>query len=115
MSAVALFWPCGPPALTMLGSWNGLSHVRFAGSGTHTLAGRPSAPGYVPKYVSKDRFSCMITTTCLILWMPVAPAGFVAGLVEPGPAPRPAVPVPTPEREHATPTRLRRTIPGTTR
>src|SRR6185436_17331034 len=28
----------------------------------------PSAPGYVPKYESKDRFSCITTTTCLIFW-----------------------------------------------
>jgi mannose-6-phosphate isomerase-like protein (cupin superfamily) len=30
----------------------------------------PSAPGYVPKYESNDRFSCMITITCRILRMP---------------------------------------------
>src|SRR5579871_3264686 len=30
-------------------------------------AGIPSAPGKVPKYVSNERFSCMITTTCWIL------------------------------------------------
>jgi hypothetical protein len=28
----------------------------------------------VPKYWSKERFSCMITTTCLILWIPLAAA-----------------------------------------
>jgi hypothetical protein len=28
------------------------------------------APGQLPKYESKDRFSCMITMTCLNLWMP---------------------------------------------
>jgi hypothetical protein len=44
-------------------------------SGTQTVGtpfriGIPSAPGYVPKYESNDRFSCMTTTTCLILWMP---------------------------------------------
>src|SRR5262245_66649328 len=32
----------------------------------------PSTPGYVPKYESNDRFSCMITTTWSILWLPVA-------------------------------------------
>src|SRR5690242_13358367 len=41
--------------------------------------GRPSAPGYVPKNWSKERFSIMITTTCWILWIPVtAAAGFDA-------------------------------------
>jgi len=45
----------------------------------------PSAPGYVPKYVSNDRFSCMITTTCLMTWMPEsrAPALVVVGVTEP--------------------------------
>src|SRR5215469_2257478 len=57
------------------------------GSGTQTvnwpfLAGIPSAPGYVPKYESNDRFSCMMITTCRILWMPGS-----AELLEPdGPA-----------------------------
>jgi hypothetical protein len=32
--------------------------------------GMPSAPGKVPKYESKDRFSCWITITCWILWIP---------------------------------------------
>ena len=40
--------------------------------GTQTVGcpfciGIPSAPGYVPKYVSNDRFSCMITSTCWIV------------------------------------------------
>src|SRR5450759_2104673 len=34
----------------------------------------PFAPGNVPKYESNDRFSCMMTTTCWILWMPAAAA-----------------------------------------
>src|SRR5438132_96938 len=42
--------------------------------------GMPSAPGNVPKYESNDRFSCMIITTCLILWIPVAA---VDALVDP--------------------------------
>ena len=48
-------------------------------------AGMPSAPGYVPKYVSNDRFSCMITTTCLMTWMsaPRAPALVVVGVTAP--------------------------------
>ena len=46
------------------------------GSGTQVVkfpprrSGSPSAPGNVPKYESNDRFSCMITTTCLIRWIP---------------------------------------------
>ena len=28
--------------------------------------GNPSAPGYVPKYESNERFSCMMITMCLI-------------------------------------------------
>ena len=45
------------------------------GSGTQTAGapffiGIPSAPGKVPKKESKERFSCMITTTCLIVWIP---------------------------------------------
>src|SRR5438046_9062374 len=31
--------------------------------------GIPSAPGKVPKYESNDRFSCMITMTCLMEWI----------------------------------------------
>src|SRR3954454_14285075 len=42
------------------------------GSGTHTPAGIPFAPGYVPKYESNERFSCMIITTCWMLWIPSA-------------------------------------------
>jgi len=44
----------------------------------------------VPKYVSNDRFSCMITMTCAILWMPTGAApgadtpGPAAGELEPG-------------------------------
>jgi len=38
--------------------------------GAPFVMGMPSAPGYVPKYESNERFSCMITTTCWILWMP---------------------------------------------
>src|SRR5215475_5220507 len=70
MSAVALDCPCGPPPLTSAVSWNGRWQPP-AGSRTQTVGtppaiGIPSAPGYVPKYESNDRFSCMITTMCLI-------------------------------------------------
>ena len=44
------------------------------------LIGIPSTPGYVPKYVSNDRFSCITTITCLILWMPVAEIAVPPGL-----------------------------------
>src|SRR5689334_21365424 len=56
-------------------------HWLVAGSLTHAVGvplfiGMPSAPGYVPKYESNDRFSCWITMMCLILWMsPGADAG----------------------------------------
>jgi hypothetical protein len=33
----------------------------------------------VPKYESNERFSCMITTTCWILWIPVSPGGVRRG------------------------------------
>src|SRR5437867_7494108 len=78
---------CGPPALTGEVSWNGRTHRRVTGSGSLTIGtppfiGMPSAPGYVPKYESKDRFSCMITITCLIVWMPrwlTGPSGLGRG------------------------------------
>ena len=38
------------------------------------IIGIPFAPEYVPKYESNERFSCMITMTCLILWMPTSPS-----------------------------------------
>src|SRR5689334_22922565 len=52
-------------------------HWLVAGSSTQTAGvpffiGMPSAPGYVPKYESNDRFSCWITMMCLILWIPSA-------------------------------------------
>src|ERR1700690_4301131 len=81
MSAVALTTLCGPPVSLFAFVWNGESQPPLAGSGTHTvdaplLIGMPSTPGYVPKYVSNERFSCMITMTCLIRWMsPLAVAG----------------------------------------
>src|SRR5205823_11477067 len=58
-------------------SWYGGWHAFVLGSGTQTVGtpfdiGIPSAPGYVPKYESNDRFSCMITTTCRIRWIPDA-------------------------------------------
>src|SRR5215470_8038347 len=46
----------------------------------------PSALGKVPKYSSNDRFSCMTTITCLILWMPEGPAAVCRGVDEPHPA-----------------------------
>src|SRR5260370_28263601 len=57
------------------GSWNGGSPPLVAGFGMQTVnlplaAGISSAPGKVPKYESNDRFSCMITTTCLMTWIP---------------------------------------------
>ena len=50
-------------------------HCPLTGSGTQTVGmpsfmGIPSAPGYVPKYWSNARFSCMMMITCLILWIP---------------------------------------------
>src|SRR5438552_13321744 len=88
MSALAFVCPCGPPWLRSFESWNGLTHWPLAGSFTHTAGcpfcmGIPSAPGNVPKYESKDRFSCIMTTTCWILWMPAAaPVPVVAGKAE---------------------------------
>src|SRR5579859_4938303 len=76
MSAVAAGSPWGPPWFRSLVSRNGLMHTLARGSGTQTLGvpsapvGIPSAPGNVPKYESNERFSCMMTITCLILWMP---------------------------------------------
>ena len=52
--------------------------------------GIPSAPGNVPKNESNDRFSCMMITTCLILWIPVAVAPRATARVcrpPPGPIP----------------------------
>src|SRR5437763_6435112 len=55
----------------------------------------PSAPGYVPKYESNERFSCMMITTWRILWMPetvqavLAPASGArqaAATISPNPA-----------------------------
>ncbi len=45
ISALALRAECGPPKLTSLESWNGLTHPPCIGSGTHTPGGIPSAPG----------------------------------------------------------------------
>src|SRR5258708_21768122 len=64
-------------------------HVPVAGSGTQVVncpfwVGSPSAPGYVPKYWSKLRFSCMITTTCWILWIPLAAGGMGDGVAAAG-------------------------------
>ena len=75
MSRTASMWSCGPPALRSAVSWYGRWQLRVDGSGTQTVGtpffiGIPSAPGYVPKYESNERFSCMITTMCRILWMP---------------------------------------------
>src|SRR5262249_49538501 len=67
----------GPPGLPRWGrGWGGLPPPVF-GSGEHTSGtpsriGIPSTPGYVPKYESNERFSCMITTTWRILSIPVA-------------------------------------------
>src|SRR6516225_6347566 len=77
MSVTALLRPWPAPPFTRLGSWKGLSQPPVRGSGTQTVncpffAGMPSAPGYVPKNESNDLFSCMMITTCLILWMPVS-------------------------------------------
>src|SRR3954469_15368759 len=61
--------PCGPPYCTSVGSWYSFTQPPLRGSGTHAVGrpfwstASPSAPGYMPKYVSNDRFSCMITTT----------------------------------------------------
>src|SRR5215472_14681801 len=83
MSAVALFWPCGPPPFTSEWSTYGLTHALVRGSGTHADAGMPSAPGKVPKYVSKLRFSCWITMMCWILWIPVSFAALGVGVPVP--------------------------------
>ena len=74
MSARASELPCGPPSSLLAVLWNGVTQPPLAGSGTQTVGdppaiGMPSTPGYVPKYVSKERFSCMIMTTCLMRWM----------------------------------------------
>ena len=74
-------------------SWYGRWQVRFDGSGTQTVGtpffiGMPSAPGYVPKYESKERFSCMITTMCRILWMPSSGRAARASWSVPGSAER---------------------------
>src|SRR5581483_11693859 len=63
-----------PPSFTSEGSWKGRTQWPRAGSGMQTVGrpcriGIPSAPGYVPKYESKERFSCMMMITCLILWI----------------------------------------------
>src|SRR5205807_4279934 len=39
-------------------------------AGCPSFIGIPSAPGYGPKYESNERFSCMLTTTWRILWIP---------------------------------------------
>src|SRR5207253_8777437 len=70
----------GPTPFAAEWAGNGRSHVPFLGSGTHTLGapsriGMPSAPGNVPKYESNERFSCMITTTWRILWIPWSTTG----------------------------------------
>ena len=80
MSAMASSRVCSAPPLTRLGSWYGRSQCFVRGSGTHTvnwpfLAGSPSARGNVPKNESNDRFSCMMITTCRILWIPCSGAG----------------------------------------
>ena len=56
------------------------------GLGTHTLGvvpsffmGIPVAPGNVPKYSSKERFSWTIMTTCLIFDRPASCSGVTAG------------------------------------
>ena len=53
--------------------------VRHANRGTPLLIGIPSAPGKVPKNESNDRFSCMMITTCRILWIPVSAAACARG------------------------------------
>ena len=69
----------GPARLAVGVVWYGLTQWCPYGSGTQTVGmplriGIPSAPGNVPKNESKDLFSCMMITTCLILWIPVAVA-----------------------------------------
>src|SRR5690242_12330930 len=64
--------PCGPPFETSDGSCHGYTHSAVVGSFTQTVGfpalstGMPSAPGYMPKYESKEWFSCMKMMTCLI-------------------------------------------------
>jgi hypothetical protein len=45
------------------------------GPGLPARPGIPAAPGYVPKYESNDRFSCMMITTWRILWIPTPVTG----------------------------------------
>src|SRR6185436_2613441 len=76
-SAMAEAAWCGPPTFTGFGSWNGATQVFVCGSGEHTdglpsFIGMPSEPGYVPKYESKERFSCITMTTCLIRWRAIS-------------------------------------------
>ena len=52
--------------------------------GTHTVGcpfciGIPSAPGKVPKYVSNERFSCMMMITCLMTLEAVTGTGLAVG------------------------------------
>ena len=49
-----------------------IGHAHRRSSVRHRI---PSAPGYVPKYESNERFSCMIMITCLIAWMGAGSAG----------------------------------------
>src|ERR1700674_3292357 len=77
ISVVAFVLPCGPPPFLSVASWYGCTHPPLSGSGTHTVnfpfwRGSPSTPGYRPKYSSRLRFSCMITTMCWIFCTPVA-------------------------------------------
>ena len=44
--------------------------VGHADGGHAVVIGIPSAPGKVPKYESKERFSCITMMTCWILWIP---------------------------------------------
>ena len=59
-----------PPAFTSCWSWNGRTQPSWGLFGckpaTQVLGRIPLAPGNVPKYESKLRFSCMMTITCLI-------------------------------------------------
>jgi len=45
VAATADALPCGPPKFSSAGSWNGATQPPLIGSGTHTPAGIPSAPG----------------------------------------------------------------------
>src|SRR5438309_1270881 len=94
-SSFAASVPCAPPESSAPFRYrNGLTQpptpFRTHTFGTPCFIGIPSACGYVPKKESNERFSSMITITCLILWMPCRALGAAArGDTEPQPTAAP--------------------------